>query len=264
MLIASPRHRARDLELWAETAEADLLHWPRLRDSGKVQRSLAAIREFAANCAAIDPRRPFYVGVSWGKDSVVAFALCLAAELSPDSINLRCTNRNPDCDAVRDAFFERFPGSLRHHREVPVDYEDLHAAKSDLPDVELDKRTDERWYSAIRETSRPYGGRHLLGIRADESRGRTIRCCRWGISSPNACAPLAWWTEQDVFAYLAYFDLPIHPAYAMLGGGRWPRERIRTAEIGDTRGKGGGRAQWEREYYGDVLNRMAAGATKPR
>lgn len=85
-----------------------------------------------------------------------------------------------------------------------------------------------------------------------------MRCARWGISTERTCAPLAWWTAADVFAYLATHDLPVHPAYAMLGGGRWRRERLRVAEIGDTHGKGGGRLEWETEYYGDALRRLQA------
>jgi phosphoadenosine phosphosulfate reductase len=98
----------------------------------------------------------------------------------------------------------------------------------------------------------------MLGIRADESSGRRIRTLRWGLNSPNGSAPIAKWSTQDVFSYLAVNDLPVHPAYAMLGGGRWPRERLRVAEIGDSHGTGGGRREWEMEYYGDVLRRIEA------
>ena len=72
----------------------------------------------------------------------------------------------------------------------------------------------------------------------------------------SGCAPISAWRESDVFSYLAKNKLPVHPAYAMLGGGRWPRHRLRVAEIGDTHGTGGGRREWEQEYYGDVLRRL--------
>jgi phosphoadenosine phosphosulfate reductase len=168
--------------------------------------------------------------------------------------HLRPTNHNPDCDAVRDDYFTRFPGQSYH--EVLVDYGSLHAQH--LPDSELDRETDRAWYAAIRDCEERFGPRHVLGIRADESGGRKMRCRVWGENSPNGCAPIAWWTTADVFAYLAHHDLPVHPAYAMFGGGRWPRERLRVAEIGDTHGRGGGRAEWEAEYYGDVLRRLQA------
>ena len=65
-------------------------------------------------------------------------------------------------------------------------------------------------------------------------------------------------TAADVMAYLARFNLPVHPAYGMLGSGRYDRERIRVATLGGERGGGAGRREWESEYYGDVLNRIAA------
>ena len=42
-----------------------------------------------------------------------------------------------------------------------------------------------------------------------------------------------------------------------LPGGRFPRDRIRVASLSGRRGDGMGRAEWEREYYGDVLRRLA-------
>ena len=236
MLISSPRHTPADLALWAEYEEADRAysHMPRL--ARKVTRSMAVLREFLAAGKS-------YGGVSHGKDSTVLWHLLYMVG-GCDLVHLRPSNHNPDCDLVRDDLLHRWPMA---YSEVPIDYGDLHVRR--LPDHVLDKLTDERWYAAIRNAGEPYAGRHILGIRADESGGRKIRMLRWGESSPNACAPIGWWTTQDVFSYLALHDLPVHPAYACLGGGRWPRDRLRVAEIGDTHGKGGGRSEWEREYY---------------
>lgn len=247
MLVPSDRHRPEDLSLWEELEAGDRLHARRLLRSGRIERSLAAIRSFVAD-------GPCYAGTSWGKDSVVLCHLLRRATPSVPLVHLRPSNRGPGLDAVRDTYFVGWPG--QSYEEEPVDYGRLHAAG--LPDHELDRETDQRWYGAIARVSQRYGPRHVLGLRAGESFGRLMRCRRHGESSPNGCAPLAWWTTADIFAYLAHYDLPVHPSYAMLGGGRWPRERIRVAEIGDTHGKGGGRAEWEAEYYGDVLRRLAA------
>ncbi|AMV24610.1 Phosphoadenosine phosphosulfate reductase family protein [Gemmata sp. SH-PL17] len=244
MLIPSPRHAAADRELWADLEAADRAHAPRI--GPKVERSLAALRLFLDG-------GPAYCGVSWGKDSVVVAHLCATVAPAVPLVNLRCSNRNPDCDAVCNEYRARFPD--QRYIEHPIDYEGLHARN--LPAGALDRETDRRWYAGIRRLNDDLGHRHILGIRAGESAGRKMRCRVWGENSPNGCAPLAWWTTADVFAYLATHSLPVHPAYAMLGGGRWGRERLRVAEIGDTHGTGGGRAEWEREYYGDVLRRLA-------
>jgi hypothetical protein len=93
--------------------------------------------------------------------------------------------------------------------------------------------------------------RHLSGVRADESGVRKIRMRRWGLSTDRTCCPLGWWSKQDAFGYAAAKNLPVHPNYAMLGGGRWPRENLRVDGLGGVRGRGIGRAEWEREYYSD-------------
>ncbi len=248
MLIPSRRHTTKDLELWAELEAMD-----RLLGSGRgMQRLLWTacrhIGEFARLGAC-------YAGISWGKDSIVLAHLCRVAAPQIPLVHLRPTNHNPDCDLVRDAYFTAFPGQT--YEEVIVDYESLHAAN--LPDHELDKETDARWYSAIRDCERKHGDRHILGIRSDESFGRMIRTMRWGISTPRSCAPIARWKTEHIFAYLAANDLPVHPAYACLGGGRWPREQLRVAEIGDTHGKGSGRHLWEQEYYPEAYRRLQIG-----
>ncbi len=246
MILTSKRHTADDLALWREHYAADRVCGV---EPSKLAKSLAAIERFVAS-------GPAYISVSWGKDSVVAAHLVHRVNRNIPIINFRCTNRNPDCDRVRDAFIHRalYPVD---YEEVEVDYSDLHGRN--LPAHELNKLTDERWHKAIRQVGSRFDGRHVLGIRADESHGRRVRCYLWGHNSPNGCAPLAWWTAADVFAYLATWDLPIHPAYAMLGGGRWEREWIRVAEIGDTKGRGNGRDEWEKSYYGDILNMVQSG-----
>lgn len=246
MIIPSPRHTPQDLELWTAYESADRVAAISL--APQWERATNAILRFVAEQPSC------YAGCSWGKDSLVVAHLLWTVASHVPLVHLRPTNHNPDCDVVRDAYFAAFPG--QPYEEIPVDYSDL---SPHLTDAERDRATDQRWYAAIRESESRYGARHILGIRKGESTGRTIRMFRWGECSPNTCAPIGFWTTQDVFAYLAIHNLPIHPAYACLGGGRWPRERIRVAEIGDTHGKGGGRAEWEREYYGETLRRLEAG-----
>ena len=76
---------------------------------------------------------------------------------------------------------------------------------------------------------------------------------RWGESTERTCAPLGGWTGADVFAYLHTHRLPVHPAYACSLGGVLDRDRIRVAALGGERGRGHGRAEWERRYYGDAM-----------
>lgn len=233
MLIPSPRHTAADLALWAELEAADRAHYAAGRVAEKAERSIAFIREFAA-------AGPCYSGVSWGKDSAVLFDLVARSGVAVPCVWLtygRATN--PDCPTVRDAALARRPGA--DYREVDVG--ESEAMRDDFRPAE----------AATGAT------RYLSGVRADESGTRAMSIRHLGMDTGKAGRPLAWWTAADVFAHLAEHSLPVHPVYAMLGGGRWDRRHVRTASIGGERGDNRGRREHEREYYGDVLRRLAAG-----
>lgn len=253
MLIQSDRHTKSDIALWTAMEQADKIHGRTAALTAKTTRAIQAIQDFARSGAC-------YCSTSWGKDSVVVAYLAWASGADIALGNLRVVpTRNPYCDAVRDAFLARHP---MPYYEVVVDYSGV---DREIVGNDYDKQTNKIWAEGFRELERRVGAnRHISGIRGQESPGRMIRVCRWGESSPNACAPLGRWSVADVFGFLAARDLPVHPNYAMLGGGRWDRNHIRTAEIGDSHGRRMGRAEWETEYYGDVVAMVAAQAQKGR
>lgn len=249
MLIRCPRHTDADLRLWRELEAADRVNGERLLRSGKVELAAVVVRDFASG-------GPCYAGTSWGKDSCVLAHLIHASGLRVPLVHLRVTpSHSPYCDAVRDAALSACPG-LEYH-EIAVDYGDVY--RRELSEDERDRETDRLWFEGFRRADKMFGDRHLSGVRAAESGIRKMRMRRWGLSTDRTCCPFGWWTEADVFGYLAACNLPVHPNYAMLGGGRWPRGKIRVAEIGDVHGAQRGRREHEREYYGDVLARIAAG-----
>lgn len=238
MLIRCERHTEADLKLWAELEAADLAHYRSANVGLKAERAKSAIREFAA-------AGPCYCSVSWGKDSTVLAHLTDCADLpSLPFAWVTVGELDVGCDRVRDHFLSMWP---RAYREVAVD-----------PGERTHQGTEGKriGFLALEDE---FGPRRLVGIRADESGGRAISIRHLGVASPNSCRPLAHWTEADVFAYLAFHGLPVHQNYAMLGGGRWSRDHLRTAPLGGKRGDQFGRAEWEREYYGDVLRRLECG-----
>lgn len=242
MLIASPRHRPEDLRLWDEFAACDLVHGRNPSVRKKACRSLIAIRKFAA--------APCYASVSWGKDSVVLAHLVHRARVMwgyrVPLVWVRVEPIfNPDCLAVRDSFLSGHDVDYHEIRvECARDESGIHATG-----------TLERGF---KEAVSRFGQRYLTGVRADESGTRTVACRRLGLTGTNTARPLAWWSVADVFGWLARHDLPVHPAYAMLGAGRWERDHLRVSALGGRRGDGIGRAEWEAEYYGDVLRRIEA------
>lgn len=232
MLIPSHRHTAADLALWREMEEGDSAHagTPVFRE-----KIIVARHQIASFLAA----GPAYGSVSWGKDSVaMAHLLWTVSPQTPlANLLIRATIApNPDSDSVARAF-------LAAH---PMPYLQAQGAE----DCQHD-------FARLRAATGL--SRHLSGVRADESGARRISARHLGVATAVTCRPLLWWTTAEVFAYLAVNRLPVHPAYAMTGGGRWDRERLRVSSLGGERGGERGRREWEREYYGDVLNRIKLG-----
>jgi phosphoadenosine phosphosulfate reductase len=221
VLIPSSRHKPEDLALWREYEEADAVY-ARTRLSRLdwlAEQSIDIITQWAGDGAG-------YIGTSWGKDSVVLMHLCRLARVDVPAVYARKTRRdNPDCDLVRDAF-------------APTNYHELTFSDEQCARGEHWRTCDDR-----------FGPRRLTGLRMDESGTRAMSVRHLGIDTGRSCRPLARWTIADVFAWLYLHGLPVHPAYACLGGGRWPRQHIRVHSLGGSRGANRGRREWEREYY---------------
>lgn len=227
MLIASPKHTERDMEAWRLNEDMDAINAQRFRLREKASEATGEILAFAQG-------GPCYVGLSWGKDSVVIAHLVARSGATLPCIYVRVTGvANPDCDLVRDAF-------MSSHS---IDYREIESAGGQLATGRLGL--------GFAEAAARFGNRYISGIRGQESASRGQRMSRFGVQTDRTCAPIGWWTTAEVFAYLHLHELPIHPAYAMTGG-CWEREHIRVATIGGERGRGHGRAEWEQRYYPEL------------
>ena len=211
-----------------------------------VERAQDALLDFAA-------AGTFYVGTSWGKDSTVVAHLVASLGLDVPVIWFPAGPvENPDCAFVRDAFLARFRVRYEEHEVSSL------AWSREGPSLVHDGAQ-----AAFSRASRQHGSRYASGVRAQESKMRRLRMAHWGECSPNTCAPIGHWTVDDVFAYLALHDLPVHPAYACTWGGQWERGAIRVSTIGGVNGNGGllggnGRREWEASYYPETVQVVAA------
>ncbi len=234
MLVDSPRLTPADRARWAELEHYDdaLSGDPVL---GRLEaRAVAEIDRFAAwgDC---------FAGISWGKDSVIIAHLVALSGVAVPLVWARADRaENPECERVRDAFLAVHP-DVRYEEHV---YQWRVPLRGDP-----DWRADQPGQDALAETlDGRYGGRRITGIRAAESGGRRMSAKAHGIATAVSCRPILHWTDQQVFAYLHREDLPVHPAYAMSGGGTWDRGRLRVhalrTEVGDE--------VWERRYWPDM------------
>lgn len=246
VLITSSRHTAADLAHWQKLEAEDRLRWR--RDERRLRRALDAAVECVCAFVRSDPRG--YLGVSWGKDSVLVFAVVAEAVrsrgLALPAVWVRVEGReNPDCPAVRDAALAGFARGVGYH-EIAV-------AAGDLGGEGL---TSQRGFD---EAARRWGARHVSGVRASESYARRMRDRSHGTTSPNTCAPLSRWSTADVYAVAHGLGLPLHPAYAMTLGGRLDRQHLRVASLGGLRGTERGRREWEWAYYRAELEALGLG-----
>lgn len=240
-LIQSPRHSKADLIAWEEVSRYDRLLARGL--AHKTMQARQAVRDFAN-------KGPCYVSTSWGKDSTALAHIVATSGCHLPLVWVRVKKwENPDCLLVRDEFLRRF-GDCVDYEEIEVEATAMRWWDEGAETESSSKRTSRGGFKIAEEA---HGGRHISGIRAEESRVRTIAQKRWGAASSKACRPLGWWKATDVFAYLDKYDLPIHPAYAMSYGGRIDRRWLRVSSLGGIRGADQGRAEWEAHYYPDVV-----------
>lgn len=235
-LIVTHRHRPEDLRHWAACERVDTINARRLakRLAWKAEQARAVMRAFVEGGG--------YLGISWGKDSVVCAHLLHQLEaggIDYPSVWVRVEGwENPDCTLVRDAFLSRWP--LRGYDEIKTKAGANRGGGTSAPGFAL--------------AARLHGDRHISGVRAAESTVRAIAMSRWGTATDRTCRPIGRWTTEEVFVYLHTHGLPVHPAYGYTMGGLHDRLRIRTGSLGGSRGNGMGRAEWETAYYRPELD----------
>lgn len=229
MLIASDRHTDEDLRVWHDLEVYDVA----------IGAGAVLAKQAVAARGALAHFEPDYVGVSWGKDSVVVAHLARLVDPSIPLVWVRVHPiDNPDCVLVRDDFLAVHPGAY----------------------AEIDERVDSADEDAVRgahrrgfaRAAKQFGERYASGVRAEESAQRALSAAVHGVSTDRTCRPILRWSGLDVFGYLARYGLPVHPAYACSYGGMLDRIHLRVAAIGGKRGQGRGRREWERCYYPEM------------
>ncbi|MGD8707073.1 MAG: phosphoadenosine phosphosulfate reductase family protein [Nitrosopumilaceae archaeon] len=234
MLIQCDKHTQQDLEIWDSYEEADLIYYNNHNMVEKEQKAIDTIINFDSD----------YVSTSWGKDSTVLVHLCYRAQIKIPLVWIIVKDIvNPYCFDVRNYFLKTYN----------VNYYEI---------------TESRWYdgnryratgvleNGFKKAVKQFGKKYISGVRAEESGIRKMLTKIYGVKTEKTCRPLAYWKQSDIFAYLAHYQLPVHPNYGMLGGGRYNREHIRVASLGIKRGDAFDKLLWEKEYYQNELNKI--------
>lgn len=234
MLIKCDKHTKSDLELWEDYEEMDVINFHRRKIYDKEKKAIEIIKNFDGD----------YVSVSWGKDSTVLAHLCWRAKINIPFVWIIVSDIvNPYCFLVRDYFLNNYK----------ILYEEINIDRWFDGNKKRATGTIEKGFKIV---VKKYGRKYISGVRGEESGTRKIVMRKWGTETENTCRPLGWWKIEDIFSYLAYYDLPVHPNYGMLGNGRYKREFLRVASLGIKRGDCFDKEQWEKEYYNNELRRI--------
>jgi len=206
-----------------------------------------------------------YVSSSFGKDSVVLLHLLI--QLRPN-IPVMFINSNycfPDTYQVRDEFVRRYKINL-HEIKQPYDYMEL-IYEYGLPH----ERTRQQQKQVVELLKKDLGNQWakdnqksccFWGLRKEESRGRAALLNSKGRTFYNETkglffsAPLADWKWEDIWAYIAEFNVPFSEIYTkqMFCD---PRQIRNTSWITTDGLHKSGRLQWLRYYYPEYFNRLA-------
>lgn len=238
MLIPSDRHTPQDTAAWERLERYDHRLHPAAET--KAAHAVKVIQDFAAagDC---------YLSTSWGKDSTVLVDLAARAGVNIPIVSLVIDGYElPGTAQVRDQMLARHPHLDYHELTLPPQ-------PNRWWDTTTIKRTKHDADIGWRMMERRFGPRHITGIRAEESRIRTLVQHRFGDATDRTARPIGTWTATDIFAYLAGHQLPVHPAYAMSHGGTLDRRWLRVHALGGVTGADKGRADWEQAYFGDVI-----------
>lgn len=175
-LIDSARHTAADLDAWARLERYDA-HFARAMPAAKVEHARQVIRDFA-------DAGPCYVSTSWGKDSTVVAHLAATSGVHLPLVYVRMRHwENPDCLTVRNQFLAAYGDAVSYH-EYEVD-----GGPRWWDDIDLQQRTGSHVGNQFAEADRAHGGRHITGVRGEESRIRDMAMAIWAKPAPTPAAP---------------------------------------------------------------------------
>lgn len=242
---------------------AQFHHYP-LQDRYPPQAALGRLarleEEAVAACRNFIGRRTTSLALSFGKDSMTVLHLLRVAG-AVDRLAMVMWNSSgmdtPDTLAMRDYVVKRY--ALGNYVETAPDRETLEWTLS-MVDVGAVHPTRDFVYECLERPRWRAMDEHgidgvILGLRADESKGRAMHVAQRGPEYWNRrekadiLMPIARWRTEDVFRYAAWRRVPLHPIYARAPALGFDRDRVRLASPADLTGaSSGGLALLKRLY----------------
>lgn len=240
--------------------EACLLYAKTREHRAKIERAERVIVD------ALSLASSWYVALSGGKDSTCVLDLV--------------RRQAPETPAVTSISRWRLPETTAYLESVPnlalVADDESHgldwAANWDSQEQAAKEMPAATWtadHPQRRSLGRSEAG-CFLGLRADENRTRRLLLRSRGplyfceTTGKHHCHPLAWWTVQDVWAYVLSREIPYSRAYDVLDHIGVPLERQRIGEFAIDRALGYGQLAILKRGWPQVWNQYAAAHPEAR
>lgn len=235
-----------------------------------VRRRLERLEaEAAERCEEFIAIHRALLGCSWGKDSIAVLGI-LARHGLIEQLQAVMWNGSgmdtPDTLAMRNYVLGHY--GIRNYRETQPDPETLErtlrqvdiAARHPIRDFVYEVLEQPRW--RLMDELDVDGV--ILGIRQQESLAREVHIRRRGVEYWNRremadiLLPIARWTTEDVYGYLCWREVPVHPVYAKMAGLGFPRAQIRHCTPVNLEGATRGQLVAYKRLYPDIVRRYAA------
>lgn len=210
--------------------------------------------------------------MSFGKDSTVMIHLLWQhnPELPVMYVNCGRWDEWPDTPRVKQEFLARFPDSFFIELQGPGIMEAyIQAGEMYIQDEEISpaaKKAQRDYGDSLAEVldgeakKRGYDG-SFIGCRKEESDNRRRLFAMRGplyfakTRGQWACHPLAFWSSQDIWAYIVKYNLPYNELYDLDPQGR---EMARNGAMFGTRSARYGRLVFLKKMYPNWFNHFAA------
>jgi len=215
-------------------------------------------------CRVLNDHKNAYVSSSFGKDSVVLVHMLIQFRPNIPVLFINSNYCFPDTYRVRTDFVEKYQINLHEIRQ-PYDYMEL-IHEYGLPHERTRKQQDKVVDLIKKDLGNQWAHEHNMdccfwGLRKEESKGRKALLNAKGRKYYNETkglyfvSPLADWMWEDIWAYIAKYDVPFSEIYTkqMFCD---PRQIRNTSWITTDGLEKNGRLQWLRHYYPDYFNRL--------
>lgn len=208
-------------------------------------------------------KHPCAVGVSWGKDSIVATFLCAPLLTSQDWLfHVSAGDYEfPTTNDVRDQFLTRFPTDYREFKSG--DYFDTMRAcgLTDITSTPSARINKGKKHSQFEQAAQGANCR-VWGLRAEESLGRRKYAKSRGQAAFHkgenllVLSPIIWWSWLDVWSIIIANDLPYVEVYDKHDEQGEGLAHARSGTWAGTRGSGLGRIAFLKRFYPDLYQRL--------